>query len=83
MPIFSRSVFLSFVLFLTFLSACSSQEKFTTQELTIESRSGNVSIMAEIASTDAQRAQGLMHRRELNDGNGMLFIFERDQMLSF
>ena len=84
MLIFSyRSVFFSFVLFLAAFSACSSQERFDNQEFTIEGSSGNVIIRAEIAQTEAQRAQGLMHRRELNDGHGMLFIFERDQILSF
>src|SRR5215510_5696977 len=39
--------------------------------------------LAEIARSPAQREQGLMHRKELKDGDGMLFIFERDQILSF
>ena len=84
MPIFScRSAFLFFILFLAAFSACSGQEKFETQLLTIEGRAGPVTISAEIARSDAQRAQGLMFRQELEDGHGMLFIFERDQMLSF
>jgi uncharacterized membrane protein (UPF0127 family) len=37
----------------------------------------------EIAATEDQRAQGLMHRRELPDGSGMLFVFDRDQIMSF
>jgi len=36
-----------------------------------------------MAITDAQRAQGLMYRKDLKDGEGMLFIFEQDQILSF
>jgi uncharacterized membrane protein (UPF0127 family) len=39
--------------------------------------------MAEIASSPGQREQGLMHRKELKDGNGMIFVFERDEVLSF
>ena len=31
--------------------------------------------IAEIASTDAQRATGLMHRRMLPENRGMLFVF--------
>ena len=84
MPIFScPRMFLSLILFFTALTACKGQERFETQELTIEGRGGNVIIKAEIARTEAQRAQGLMFRQELKDGNGMLFIFERDQILSF
>lgn len=34
-------------------------------------------IDAQVAATDIQRATGLMHRRELPEGEGMLFVFER------
>jgi len=40
-------------------------------------------ITVELARTDAQRSQGLMYRKSLKDGEGMLFFFERDQILSF
>jgi hypothetical protein len=78
LPIFSV-----LIVFLTILSSCSGLEKFETQELAIEGVGGRVIIMAELARTDAQRQQGLMHRKELKDGHGMLFIFERDEILSF
>lgn len=32
-------------------------------------------LLVEIASTAAQRQLGLMHRREVPDGTGMLFVF--------
>lgn len=35
-------------------------------------------IKAEVAQTDADRAQGLMFRRTLADNQGMLFLFEND-----
>ena len=77
------------VLFMGLLSSCSNSdspagmESFEKREITIEGGSGTVSLTVELAITDAQRAQGLMHRTELNDGEGMLFIFDRDQILSF
>ena len=37
----------------------------------------------EIARTDEERAKGLMYRKQLPDGEGMLFVFDRDQQLSF
>jgi uncharacterized membrane protein (UPF0127 family) len=37
----------------------------------------------EIARTEAQRALGLMHRRSLGAREGMLFVFDADQHLSF
>ena len=74
-----------FSVLLAALSSCSAsgQEHFEKQDITIEGRSGTVNLTVELAVTDAQRAQGLMHRTELNDGQGMLFIFDRDQVLSF
>ena len=73
----------SFILFLFVLSSCSGLEKFEKRDLVIEGKERNIPLTAEIARTDAQRQQGLMHRKGLKDGEGMLFIFERDQILSF
>jgi len=56
---------------------------FEKQELIIESRQGNIGITAELAITQEERQQGLMHRSKLDDGNGMLFIFQRDEVLHF
>ena len=74
---------LSLTIFFAVLSSCSGLEKFEKREITIEGEKGRVVIKAEIALTTAQHAQGLMHRKELKDNNGMLFIFERDDILSF
>ena len=79
----SSSYLIFFVLFLAAFSSCSGLEKFEKQEISIEGRGGRVNITAEMAITDAQRAQGLMYRKDLKDGEGMLFIFEQDQILSF
>jgi uncharacterized membrane protein (UPF0127 family) len=53
------------------------------RDLVITFPGGEVPVKAEIARTDAERARGLMYRKELKDGSGMLFVFERDEMLSF
>ena len=73
----------SLVLFLAVLANCSGGEKFEKRQLVIESGGGRIVIMAEVARTPSQREQGLMHRKDLKDGNGMIFVFERDEMLSF
>ena len=67
------------IISLIFPLSCRGQESFEKQELSI----GGHSIIAEIARTEAQQQQGLMYRKELKDGEGMLFVHERDQMLSF
>lgn len=57
---------------------------FETRELAIETTQGMlIPLSVEIARTDEERSQGLMNRKSLADGKGMLFVFERDQILSF
>lgn len=60
------------------------QKKFRSEELRIETAAGTiVPVRAEIAMTDAERARGFMHRTRINDGEGMLFVFEADQKPAF
>ena len=44
---------------------------------------GSTHILAELATTLAEREQGLMGRTSLPDTAGMLFVFGHDQQLSF
>ncbi|KAA5805070.1 DUF192 domain-containing protein [Alkalicaulis satelles] len=48
----------------------------------IETADGPVEFLAEIAATDEQRQRGLMHRESLDPDAGMLFDFEREQIVS-
>jgi uncharacterized membrane protein (UPF0127 family) len=48
------------------------------QTLEIVSKTGVHTFAVELAKSDAERAQGLMYRRELPEGRGMLFDFQRD-----
>ncbi|MDR3019612.1 MAG: DUF192 domain-containing protein, partial [Treponema sp.] len=67
---------------LTVLSC--SRQKFEVRELLIERDGERVTVVkAEIAKTQEERDQGLMHRKSLPDGEGMLFVFQRDQIMSF
>jgi uncharacterized membrane protein (UPF0127 family) len=52
------------------------------QMLEIATASGVHSFAVEFVATDADRAKGLMFRRELPEGRGMLFDFEREQDVS-
>jgi len=59
-------------------------QRLRTAALEIETAGGEtVPLVAELAVTDEERAIGLMFRASLPDGEGMLFVFERDQPLSF
>jgi uncharacterized membrane protein (UPF0127 family) len=44
---------------------------------------GADTVVAEIARTPDERAEGLMYRDEVPDGTGMLFIFDDSQVRSF
>ena len=77
-----------FIFFVVVCSACqggeqSGKDKMETQTIVIESKAGKVFVNAELARTPSQQQQGLMFRKELKDGDGMLFIFEKDDVLSF
>jgi len=44
---------------------------------------GSTLFTVEVARTETQRARGLMHRRTIDDREGMLFVFDADQHLAF
>ena len=52
------------------------------QILEIASKTGVHAFQVEMAVNEEQRAKGLMFRKELPDGRGMLFDFQRDQEIS-
>ncbi len=51
--------------------------------LEIVSKTGVHAFAVELASNDAERSRGLMFRKQLPEGRGMLFDFEHDQPVSF
>lgn len=53
--------------------------RLKTAELAV----GSAKLVAELARTPDERERGLMFRKSLKDGEGMLFIFEADQRLAF
>ena len=53
------------------------------QPLEIASKKGVHVFAVELASTAEEQAKGLMFRRELPEGQGMLFDFHREQPTSF
>ena len=53
------------------------------QTIEIASKTGVHVFAVEMAENDADRAKGLMFRKELPEGRGMLFDFKREQDVSF
>lgn len=68
-----RTFLLGAIALLLYAGAAAAQ---TLERLEIVSRSGVHVFEVELALTDQQRARGLMFRRELPEGRGMLFDFE-------
>jgi uncharacterized membrane protein (UPF0127 family) len=63
-------------------SACGSST--TLPQITLFSQQGNyVRVSVEIANTEEKRQFGLMYRTDLPEMQGMLFLFPREEPLSF
>lgn len=64
------------------LTACSGGVE--KEMISITNSSGEkVSLTVELALTPEARQQGYMHRKKVDFGEGMLFVFPADQILSF
>ena len=74
------------VLVLILLAACVVMASWASaaelQSLEIVSQSGVHVFSVELATTDEERERGLMFRKALPDGHGMLFDFETDRSVA-
>lgn len=76
------SLFLLFI-FLT-VSFFSCTKKLQTKRIFIQTADGKkIALTAEIADNENAREKGFMFRKKIPEGTGMLFIFEKDGILSF
>ena len=82
--LFRKNILFFFVIFQVALVSCKDASRLPTMELMILRGDGSeVKVTAEIADTEETRNRGFMEREQIPDGTGMLFVFERDQILSF
>lgn len=65
------------LLLLLFVFACGNSMEKTTLRI------GKDSYSIEIARTPEERRTGLMNRKSIPEKSGMLFVFDKDQRLSF
>jgi uncharacterized membrane protein (UPF0127 family) len=79
-----RRAVLLLALFFLVLPILSAGRAPAAQEGTLEiaTKSGVRVFAIELAVTDEERAKGLMFRKELPEGRGMLFDFKREQPVS-
>ena len=59
-------------------------KKLPVTTVTITRADGTtIPVKAEVAEKEEERNHGFMERKNIPDGTGMLFIFDREQILSF
>jgi uncharacterized protein len=71
------------LLFLGLFIAAGPAQAAGQSTLEIATRSGVHPFSVELATTEAEREKGLMFRKELPEGQGMLFDFHREQEVGF
>ncbi len=75
-------LFIIILISATFLFARA--KKLPVKNISISKSDGTiVNVSSEIAKTESERNHGFMERKKIPDGTGMIFIFEKDQILSF
>ena len=85
LPIFLLLAVLIWV-FPNWIQEVSQQRPATTylsDSIDVITPSGTHSLTVEIAATPKAQTQGMMHRQEWRDMDGMLFVFEREQSRAF
>lgn len=82
-----RAVLLCLLLFTVAAVSCSNAERPKAPPITIFIESKNIKtaipIDVETAVTAKEQQHGFMHRNEIPDGTGMIFVFKRDEKLRF
>ncbi len=71
------------MIFVTFLFQCHPTDSYPVQTEIVFASLGDKAIRLEVANNPSTRAIGLMHRTELSEDQGMLFVFPKSEQLSF
>jgi uncharacterized membrane protein (UPF0127 family) len=72
------------VLSLLFLFCCGVAACASSPKVIIHTATGKqVSVAVELATTPEKRRLGLMYRQDLREGEGMLFLFPKEESLAF
>lgn len=57
-------------------------QNFPRETILIETSKQPIDLLVEIADSPAERTQGLMYRKSIGEKEGMLFLFDKEQMVS-
>ena len=78
---------LGLILLALSLAACASRKAITDSPnpplQTVSIRVGSATVLAELALSETERERGLMFRKTLDEGKGMIFVFAKDDRLAF
>lgn len=79
-----KTIFTVAVLFTVLWTPSCKSKKLPVTDITITRADGTTAIVkAEVAQKEEERNYGFMNRKNIPDGTGMLFVFEKEQILSF
>jgi uncharacterized protein len=78
-----KLVFVFIALLATAAVSSAQENAVMAKTLTIETAKGSYKFAIEIAGTEQQRERGLMFRKELPEGTGMLFNFHAERPVTF
>lgn len=79
-----KSILTVVALFAVLSYASCKSKKLPVTDITITRADGTTAIVkAEVAQKEEERNYGFMNRKNIPDGTGMLFVFEKEQILSF
>ena len=79
-----KKILLSIIILISATFLFARAKKLPVKNISISKSDGTiVNVSSEIAKTESERNHGFMERKKIPDGTGMIFIFEKDQILSF
>ncbi|MBA3045043.1 MAG: DUF192 domain-containing protein [Candidatus Thermoplasmatota archaeon] len=76
-------LFIIIIIIIAAIWAGRAGQKDEPEALVTFNASTGITFNCEVADTDLERAAGLMYRESLDNGSGMLFVFETPHLLSF
>ncbi len=76
--------FLIFLPYLLSIISCAESKQCAQEQIEILTKTGNsITVQVEIAYTEEEKAKGFMNRTTIPDGTGMVFSYQKDQILRF
>lgn len=79
----NRTACAAFVLSAAFAFPCAADVACAPDRAIFQTDDGPVAFQVELADDDSERAQGLMFRKSLPQGSGMLFVYDSPRAVSF